>query len=1460
MRGSVDSRVVEMHFDNSDFMKKIEETIAALEKLNEQISAINASNGLNNLAGNMGGNDLNNVANSVGTIEKRFSTLGIVGMTVIQRLTNAGMDMALKIGNGLRAMGNQVKQGGIARAENLEQAKFLLEGLANDEKVVEEVMKNAGDAVDGTAYGLDQAAQTAGIFYASGIKEGKQMETALLAVAGAAATTGRDFGQISDIFADIAGRGALMRNELTRLQLQGIKADKYLIDFFNGVSDGSIDASDKIKKAVNEITNGTKTTKDDFDKMIKDQVISFDLFSAAMDSAFGSHAKDANKTFSGALANMKTSLSRLGEAFMSPAMQAAIPILNGMREAISAFTTALKTDVPGTEGLVSKFTKTIDHFGNSLGVVLRLLNGKTFSEEEINTFAEKGYTDLVKIAKAARSTHSIFYDFGHSMGNIGKLFVTAFEKMGEALKIVFPKASIENAREFMMTLNTSISDFYRAHKEMEGFKNVMVGVFSIFKAVGNIIAGVVKVFVAFIKAITGITSKSVSISEAFANIGKALAKISGATDIFDFLASTVEGAGNVISKVFDTIFKSISKLISGFGETIGGINDLNQAMGLMGLIWTGLFGGQLLGKMAFKTKAFLHIFTGVNDVIATFKQTAKSLPSTVGGTLTALTNALNNMTAEVQSKALKQIALGVLALAVALKILSEIDDKGLAKGLGAVTVLLAEMVGALTLLMKVLSSGDFAKSAKGIYALGSVTNSLIKIGVAMILMASALKMISTLDPKQLATGLAGLTIMLGAVLGFVLVLDKYQNSVADTKVGLMMIGIALALSTMAKAVQLLGSLKPSELAKGLASIVVIMGAIFGFMASISKMGVKSSGGMLAAGVGMIAIATAINILAPALQNLGSLSLEQLAKGLSAMAIAMVSMAAVSQSMNAAGAVGMLVMAAALSSLASTIERVGSLDIMTIAKGLGTIIAAIAALGAAAVILAPASAALLALGAAMVLVSASFAIFGAGLIMIGTGLTAISSGIMSFSAVSTTAIGMFVNSVKMMLQELIMLIPSIAASLAEGLVVFIEQIASLAPRFTEAATIIINTLIVAIADNIPKLVKTGINLILTLLKGIKDAIPRIAKLGVEIITGFINGIAEGLPDIIDAGFNLMVSFINGLADGIRDNTETVKGAIINLCSAILEAFMSFFGISSPSTVMQQQGRYLMQGLLNGIKSFGGIPAALGKVLKSALGRVKGFITKFREKGAEIVRNIVNGIKGKAHDIATNVGQAITKAKNKISGFAGNFLTAGKNLVSGIAGGIRRGASSVISAAGSIASRALSKFKSMLGISSPSKAFAEAASWIPEGIVVGINKTSNKVQRAVSSMSDSALDPLSKAISKAYYGLDSGMDFSPTITPVLDLSEVRKDATGINSILGDKSIALASSLGRNGIQNLENNSLMNQLLGKMDKIMSSDNQGHPSNVTNQFTINVDGNENPEAFANRFLRRVQLEMRTG
>lgn len=1464
MSSTIDTRVVQIQFDNTEFERNVQQTINSLERLNSLLDE-KSPGGIDTLSSTINSTDFSNISSGVEAIKDRFSTLGIIGMTVLQRLTNAGIDMAAKIGGSIKKVGDQISQGGFVRAQNLEQAKFLLEGLGAD---VTAVMKDVDDALTGTAYGLDEGAKTAAIFFTSGVKQGKEMFTALRAVAGAAAMTGSSYQGIADVFQDAAAKGSIMTMEINRLQQQGVKADKYLLDFINTVATGGktvTDVSDDVKKSVMDLTNGTKLSLEDLTEdrkgLLSKGAISFELFAAAMDEAFGPHAQEANKTYSGSLANMKTALSRLGEMFITPGMQAAIPLFNGLQASIKSFADTLKE-----LGVIEEYTKGVSILGDAV------------------TSAVTKLKDIGLFRNLAKMLESLM----HIGVEVFKEFKVIFDR-------IFPEATIERLASFVHQLQRSIFVVENTKDKFDALYYVVTRAFHNIKDIGSSLGTLFGTVFSIIKKnagtialiFTDISDVLTVLIVGFANLlNNILLKLDSPIEfllkklrVLTAVISTafLEHDFSFLSEIFEVLGKAASvaaKLISSGIKTIAGylemltgkaknslseIVDFQDALSVFGAI----IGGGFIAKAIKTIKDFFDLKDDAKSGFSEMIENITSIPEKAGAVLDSLTESLETMQKQVSGKIIKDIALAVLALAVALKILATIDVPGLARGLSALTILLGEMMGALALIMKMVDSDKFAGSLKNISKMQVLTSQLIKLGIALVLIAAALKIISTLDLKGLAIGLGGLVGILGAVLGFVVGLDKLGGKKMAGKFrgvteGLM--GLALALLVLAAAVKVLSTMNIEELGKGLGSVVVLLGAIMGFVVGVSRLSSGGSKGMVATGIGMIAIATALNILAPALQKMGSLDMPTIGKGLLSISGALIAMAGASMFTSAVGSAGILAMAFALTIIASVIERIGNLDIKVIALGLGTLVGSILALAGVSVLLSAAIAPMLGISAAMLIMAAAVAVLGAGLVMIGAGLASIAGGIISFASVSQTAILMFANAVQTMIVAILEMLPQVAVALAESFVSFVEEIAALAPRFTEAATTIVTSLIEAIENNVPRIVETGLKLILELLSGVRNSISKISKVCAEIIAKFIEGIAEGLDQIIQAGFDLMLAFINGLADGIRSNTDAVKSAIINLCSAILEAFMSFFGISSPSTVMQQQGRFLMQGLLNGIKSFGGIPAALGKVLKSALTRVKGFVSKFREKGVEIVRNIVNGIKSKAHDIATNIGQAVTKAKNKITGAAGDFLSAGGNLVKGIASGIRNGASNVISAAGSIASRALSKFKSMLGIRSPSRAFAEAARWIPEGIVVGINKTSNKVRRAVSSMSDSALDPFSKAISKAYYGLDSGMDFKPTITPVLDLSEVRKDATGINSILGDKSIALASSLGKNGIQNLENNSLMNQLLGKMDKMMTSENQKRPSNVTNQFTINVDGAENPENFAKRFVRQVQLEMRTG
>ena len=96
-------------------------------------------------------------------------------------------------------------------------------------------------------------------------------------------------------------------------------------------------------------------------------------------------------------------------------------------------------------------------------------------------------------------------------------------------------------------------------------------------------------------------------------------------------------------------------------------------------------------------------------------------------------------------------------------------------------------------------------------------------------------------------------------------------------------------------------------------------------------------------------------------------------------------------------------------------------------------------------------------------------------------------------------------------------------------------------------------------------------------------------------------------------------------------------------------------------------------------------------------------------------------------------------------------------------------------------------------------------------------------------------------------------NPVITPVVDLSNVNR---GLNSM--DNAFSRNRAIGINSTfesSDYKTNKMMNDVVDSLNKL--NDNK-QPS--SNYFTFNIDGAENPEDFAKRFVRQVELEMRTG
>jgi tape measure domain-containing protein len=292
---SIDNRVVHLGFDNAQFEAGVSKSMSTLDKLKAKLDFKKESTGLTGLQSALNNVDFSAMARGIEYLEYRFSAMGIAGMNVVNKITNSLINGAKHLE---QATIGQIKTGGWNRAMNLANAQFTIEGLKLD---WDEMLKSINYGVQDTAYGLDSAAKAASSLAASGVdyKESidgandSLMHTSLRAISGVAAMTNSSYDDIAHVFTTVAGQGRLMSEQLNSLAARGMNAAATL--------------GEQLGKTEAEVRD-----------MVSKGQIDFEMFATAMDDAFGEHAKEANKTFTGALSNMKAALSRIGAIFATP--------------------------------------------------------------------------------------------------------------------------------------------------------------------------------------------------------------------------------------------------------------------------------------------------------------------------------------------------------------------------------------------------------------------------------------------------------------------------------------------------------------------------------------------------------------------------------------------------------------------------------------------------------------------------------------------------------------------------------------------------------------------------------------------------------------------------------------------------------------------------------------------------------------------------------------------------------------------------------------------------------------------------------------------------------------------------------------------------------------------------------------------------------------------------------------
>lgn len=867
---------------------------------------------------------------------------------------------------------------------------------------------------------------------------------------------------------------------------------------------------------------------------------------------------------------------------------------------------------------LDEFIKQGDVFNKVLGTIVSVIKTvATAIRDFVKVVAEKiAFPGFELFHSLLERLHVRMSQIGDVAGGMKSSVSSAFEAMGNAL-----------ANCQFMQLLQAIWDAVKAIAG--GIADAMGKVgSSLIDSIGNAdFSGVIDLLngISFGAIAVGITKFVGAIKEQLDSIGSIKESFIGILDsvrgCFEAYQSQLQ-AGTLL-KIASAIAILTASLIA---LSLVDSEKLNVALGAITVLFADLLAsmavfnkisGQVTGVVKSVT-AMLGIATAVLILASALKKIAdldaKQLTTGligVAGLTTMMVAAAKAMSSN--SKAIIKGATQMVIFAAAIKILASVceqlaklDWNQLAKGLVGVGVLLAEV----SLFLRTAKfSGKSITTATGIVILSA----------AIKVLASACKDFGEMKWEDIGKGLASIAVLLAEITAFTKLTGNAQNVIST---GVALIAIAAAMKILASAVKDFSTMQWDEIARGLT-------AMAGALAAITVAVKFMPNNMAGIGAGLVIVAAALVVLSTALEKMGNLSWEQVAKGLitlgGAMAILAIGLNAMTGTL--AGSAALLVAASALLVLTPVLTILGAMSWSSIVKGLVTLAGAFAILGVAGAVLTPLVPSILALSGSLALIGVAVVGIGAGLALAGAGLSALAVGLTALAAAGTAGATAIVASLTVIITGVAGLIPAIVAKIGEAIVEFCKVIADSAGAIGEAVKAVILMLVDVLVECVPAIADGALKLIAGVLEALVEYTPSIVDSIFQFLIAVLEGVAKNLPSLIQAAVDVLMAFFSGIVDALKGiDTETLLQGIVGI--GLLAAIMA--ALSAVAA--------LVPGAMLGVLGMGAVIAELALVLAAvgALAQIPGLNWLINEGG-----NLLQGI-----------GTAIGKF---VGGIVGGFMS-------------------------------------------------------------------------------------------------------------------------------------------------------------------------------------------------------------
>lgn len=961
MSTTVDERVVEMRFDNKQFEQNIQTSLSSLDKLKKSLNLEGAAKGLEtvNDAANKCSGNMSPLSNAVETVRVRFSALEVMAITALQNITNSALAAGKNLVSAFTI--DPIKTGFEEYETQINAVQTILANTSSKGTTLDQV-NNALDELnhyaDMTIYNFTEMTRNIGTFTAAGV----DLDTSVAAIKGIAN------------LAAVSGSNSQQASTAMYQLSQALAAGTVKLQDWNSVVNAGM-GGQVFQDALKETA---KVHGIAIDEMIKDEGsfretlskgwLTSDILTETLAKFTGDLNEDQLRTM-GYTDDQIKSIMEMGKTANDAAtkVKTFTQLFDTLKEAAqSGWTQSWEIIVGDFEEAKELLTEVSDTFSavinasadarNKMLQDWKDLGGRTMMIEAVKNVFE----GLVSVAKPVREAFNEIFPpmTGKQLAEITERIrdLTAKFKMGEE--------SSKNLKNTFKGVFAVLDIVGQAFKAVAGGVGELMG---LFLPAGNGVLSLTGSFGEYLVKLdetvkkTDVFGKAVSTVVDIVKIAITFVKTAGekvkefgktAGEKFDFpgfelFHSFLERVHDRMAQIGDGAGKMKSGVIVAF-EMMGEALEKCKFLKIMEALWTAVkviaggiadAVGTMMGTLA--EKLGNADFSGVLDVLNSIAvggialSISKFLKSVtepleglsdilegVTGILDGVRGCFEAYQTNLKAGTLLKIGAAIALLAGSIVAISLIDSDKLSVSLGAITVLFANLLGAMAIFNKI--SSDTGKVSKACTAM-------IAMSVAVSILAGALKKVSDLDWGELARGLVGIAGLTTIVVASSKAMASGQKQVMKGATSLIIFGAAIKI--LASACRGLSKLQWDELGRGLTGVGVLFAEIAVFLRVA-----KFNGKMLSTATGIVILAAAMKVLASACKDFGQMEWSEIGKGLAGIGGLLAELAVFT---NLAGnakhvmstGVALIAIGAAMKIFASAVKDFGQLQWDEIGRGL-----------------------------------------------------------------------------------------------------------------------------------------------------------------------------------------------------------------------------------------------------------------------------------------------------------------------------------------------------------------------------------------------------------------------------------------------------------------------------------------------------------------------------------------------